>query len=62
MLVKIKGRWKQLCEGTSIGNKRTQSFAQVKGSQFKLVVSKSKALPMLPLVALYNKGDTTIGD
>jgi alpha-L-fucosidase len=59
-LVLKKGKWQPICDGSSIGNKRIQTFKPFTAKEFKLIVTKSKAAPLLRLVSLYNISDTTI--
>lgn len=60
LLAKIKGKWKEVCAGTSVGSKRIQVFKAVRSSEFRLVVTKAKALPLLLCAALFNISDTTV--
>ena len=42
---KVNGSWIPVCEGTSIGHKRIQSFAPVKASALRLTVEKAAGTP-----------------
>jgi alpha-L-fucosidase len=54
---KVKGKWATACEGTAIGHKRIQFFPPIKTSALRLVVSSSKAVPILSAFkAYYVKG------
>ncbi|MEP6626407.1 MAG: alpha-L-fucosidase [Ginsengibacter sp.] len=41
----IERKWKLVCEGTSVGNKRIQKFAAIKTKSLKLVIREAKDTP-----------------
>jgi len=53
VLALINDDWKQLIEGTTIGHKIIRKFSVVKTSEIKVVISKSKACPLISNVELY---------
>lgn len=53
-LVQKRGRWEVVCGGTSVGNKRIQTFKTVRGKKFKFVVTKSKGSPIIKTIQLFN--------
>ena len=53
-LILKKRKWQLVCEGTSVGNKRIQTFKSVAGKRFKLIITKSKASTEMKVIQLYN--------
>ena len=49
----VKGSWKPLIEGTTIGHKIIRKFPLIKTSEVKIVINKSKACPLISNVELY---------
>jgi alpha-L-fucosidase len=49
----INGEWKSLIDGTTIGHKVIRKFNTVKTSRIKVIISKSKACPVIYNVELY---------
>ena len=54
LLIFKKRKWQLVCEGTSVGNKRIQTFKSVAGKRFKLIITKSKASTEMKVIQLYN--------
>lgn len=53
-LVRKKNKWVLVCDGASVGNKRIQTFNAVTGKNFKLLITKSKATPIVKMAQLFN--------
>lgn len=49
----INSEWKQLIDGTTIGHKVIRKFSTVKTTKIKVVISKSKACPVISNIGLY---------
>ncbi len=49
----INGKWKQIIDGTTIGNKVIRKFPVVKTSKIKISIIKSKACPVISNIELY---------
>jgi alpha-L-fucosidase len=49
----VKGEWKELIDGTTIGYKVIRKFPLVKASRIKVIFSKSKASPVISNIELY---------
>jgi alpha-L-fucosidase len=47
------GKWEMVIEGTTIGHKVIRRFPTVKASAIKVIISKSKACPVISNVELY---------
>jgi alpha-L-fucosidase len=47
------GEWKKLLDGTTIGHKIIRKFPVIKASKVKLVISKSKACPVISNLEIY---------
>lgn len=47
---KIGGRWKTLCQGTSVGNKRIERFPAVEVTQLRLIIDKATDIPQVKFV------------
>ena len=43
----IKRKWKLVCEGTSVGNKRIQKFPAIKTKSLRLAIHEAKDTPDL---------------
>jgi len=50
---RVKGNWKTVCEGESIGHKRIQQFDDVECTKIRLTVRKSIAEPKVKNFAVY---------
>ena len=53
VLAFVERDWKPLIEGTTIGHKIIRKFPLIKTSEIKIVISKSKACPLISNVELY---------
>ncbi|WP_316793343.1 alpha-L-fucosidase [Pedobacter frigoris] len=51
---RINNRWKPICEGTSVGNKRIQMFENVKTKAIRLIVEESIAEPIIDSFKVFN--------
>jgi alpha-L-fucosidase len=49
----VKGEWKPLIDGTTIGYKVIRKFPVIKTSKIKVMISKSKACPVISNIELY---------
>ena len=49
----IKGEWKELINGTTIGNKVIRKFPVVTTSKIKITIGKAKACPVISNIELY---------
>lgn len=49
----IKGKWKTVCDGTSIGHKRIQEFNSVKTRSLKLIIEESRDIPEISFKAYF---------
>ena len=47
-------RWQQLCEGTSVGHKRIQSFDGVEVAKLRLRITESIAQPIVRSFVAYD--------
>jgi len=47
---KIGGRWKTLCQGTSVGNKRIERFPAVEVTQLRLIIDKATDIPQVKFI------------
>ncbi len=47
------GKWRKICEGTSVGHKRIEQFDAVETSRIRLRVTKSVAEPIIRKLAVY---------
>lgn len=54
MEAKLGNKWQLLCEGSSIGNKRIQTFNTVTTKQLRLVVEESIAEPIIDFLKVYH--------
>lgn len=50
---KIKGKWKLITEGTTIGYKRLLRFPEVSANQVRLTIQQARAIPALATFGLY---------
>ncbi len=48
------GRWKIIASGTSIGNKRIQTFDPVTANEFRLIITSSIKEPLIKKFSLFN--------
>ncbi len=48
------GKWRKVCEGTSVGHKRIEQFDAVETSRVRLHVTKSVAAPIISKFAVYS--------
>ncbi len=51
------GKWRALCEGTTIGHKKLERFKPVTSKKVRLVIDKARACPTIAGFGLYN-GDS----
>lgn len=51
---KVNGKWKKICEGTSIGHKRIERFQPIEVTALRIVVIDSKATPQIINFSAYN--------
>ena len=49
----IDGKWRQLCDGISVGHKRIQLFDKVKVSEVRLTITKSEGEPIIKIFKVY---------
>ena len=49
----VDGKWNQLVDGTTIGHKVIRKFPVVKTSRIKVIITKSKACPLISNLELY---------
>ena len=49
----VSGNWQPLIEGTTIGHKIIRKFPVIKTSKIKVMISKSKACPVISNIGLY---------
>ena len=50
----IDGNWQELTDGTTIGYKVIRKFPEVRTNKIKLIISKSKACPVISNIELYH--------
>lgn len=50
----INKKWEVVCSGTSVGNKRIQTFTQVNTNQLRLIIEKSIDKSLISLFKAYN--------
>jgi len=50
----VDGNWRSILEGTTIGYKVIRKFPEVSATAIKVIISKSKACPVLSNIELYN--------
>jgi len=50
---KLNNKWQTICEGTSVGNKRIQTFKPIKTNNVRLVVEECTAGPMVDFLKVY---------
>ena len=50
----IDGNWQELTDGTTIGYKVIRKFTEVRTNKIKLIISKSKACPVISNIELYH--------
>lgn len=53
----VNGEWNMLVDGTTIGYKVIRKFPVVKTSKVRLIISKSKACPVISNIELYRSPD-----
>ncbi len=50
----VKGKWVEVCSGTSVGHKRIQQFDSILTSKLRLVVDESIQIPTIKTFAAFN--------
>ena len=51
---RINGKWKTVCQGQSVGNKRIQEFEEVSCKRLRLFIDKARAEPQVSSFAVFN--------
>ncbi|MBN2613166.1 MAG: alpha-L-fucosidase [Bacteroidales bacterium] len=50
----VEGDWKEICRGTTIGNKRILRFPSVEATKVRLNITASKSCPVISNIGIYN--------
>lgn len=50
----VKGEWKEITKGTTIGYKRILRFTTVHATRLRLTITDSKSVPLISNIGLYN--------
>jgi alpha-L-fucosidase len=51
---RINGKWKTVCQGQSVGNKRIQEFEEVSCKRLRLFIDEARAEPQVSSFAVFN--------
>jgi hypothetical protein len=53
----VNGKWKQLCEGSVIGQKFIEVFKAVTTRRFRLTIDEAIETPIISNFSVYNTGE-----
>jgi alpha-L-fucosidase len=58
----VKGKWEEVCNGQSVGNKRIQKFETVTTNRIRLLVTDAVAIPQIKNFSIFYINENDVSD